>query len=85
MLSQNRDINFEFAGFGVVGRVLAAGLDKGPAGVDIHLLRKVANRKYCRGWGKNMSYWGKTFDSLLRKNIIFGNRERSKKNLILGK
>ena len=23
--SQNRDINFEFAGFGVVGRVLASG------------------------------------------------------------
>jgi len=36
--SQNRDINFEFAGFGVVGRVLASGLDKGPAGVDIELL-----------------------------------------------
>ena len=36
--SQNRDVNFVFAGFGVVGQVVAAGDTRGPAGVDIELL-----------------------------------------------
>jgi len=36
--SLNKDINFVFAGFGVVGQVLAAGSSRGPAGVDIELL-----------------------------------------------
>ena len=36
--SLNKDINFVFAGFGVVGRVVADGADKGPEGVDIELI-----------------------------------------------
>jgi len=36
--SQNKDILFEFAGFGVIGRILAAGESVGPSGVNIDLL-----------------------------------------------
>ena len=36
--STNVDINFVFDGFGVVGRVLTAGTDSGPEGVNISLL-----------------------------------------------
>jgi hypothetical protein len=38
--SQNKDIKFVFAGFGIVGKVLAAGETVGPAGVNIDLLDK---------------------------------------------
>eukprot|EP00088_Acartia_fossae_P034516 TRINITY_DN3542_c0_g1_i4.p1 TRINITY_DN3542_c0_g1~~TRINITY_DN3542_c0_g1_i4.p1 ORF type:complete len:1220 (+),score=313.21 TRINITY_DN3542_c0_g1_i4:29-3661(+) len=41
--SNNKDIHFKFVGFGVVGRVLAAGTEStggGPAGVNIDLLTK---------------------------------------------
>ena len=36
--STNKDINFNFDGFGVVGRVITAGTDSGPAGVTISLV-----------------------------------------------
>jgi len=35
--STNKDINFNFDGFGVVGRVITAGTDSGPSGVSISL------------------------------------------------
>ena len=35
--STNKDINFNFDGFGVVGRVKVAGSESGPAGVEIQL------------------------------------------------
>ena len=35
--SANKDINFNFEGFGVVGRVITAGQNSGPAGVTISL------------------------------------------------
>jgi len=35
--SANKDINFNFDGFGVVGRVITAGTDSGPGGVTISL------------------------------------------------
>ena len=35
--STNKDINFNFDGFGVVGRVVVAGTGSGPAGVTINL------------------------------------------------
>jgi len=38
LCSQNKDINFVFAGFGVVGKVVSRGSEVGPAGVTIDLL-----------------------------------------------
>jgi len=43
--STNVDINFVFDGFGVVGRVLTAGTETGPAGVTISLLTPKGDRQ----------------------------------------
>ena len=37
--SKNKDMNFEFIGFGVTGSVLSKGSDKGPGGIVIELLK----------------------------------------------
>lgn len=37
--SQNKDINFEFKGFTVFGKVLSAGSTAGPEGITVHLLK----------------------------------------------
>ena len=45
LCSQNKDINFVFAGFGVVGSVVSRGSSVGPAGVTINLLSGGADRQ----------------------------------------
>ena len=52
--STNKDINFNFDGFGVVGRVITAGTDSGPSGVSISL--KSGNLQ------AKLVLWNYTFD-----------------------